>query len=261
MKKIIAVFAAVIAAVTICSAQTVRTERQSYTVKSDYTEIFASHVIEVILDEGPKNRIMVEADSRLMPYVSIVVKGSTLRIKLEGEEYEKLIRRGGSLLESTKVYVSARGVKKLTGSGMARFVVDDMTLKGDRLSLELSGMSKVVADRIECKSLEMSLSGMSQVEAEIKAGVCDIDGSGQCRFELEGTAGRMKIDASGMSRLSIADLVAGSAAVDVSGMSKADLTVRGSITGDVSGMSKVICNSSADISGLRVDKRSSVRTR
>ncbi len=261
MKKIIAVFVAVVAAVTMCFAKTVPTEKQSYTVKSDYTEISASQMIEVILDEGPKNRIRVEADCRLMPYVSIVVKGSMLQIKHKGEGYEKLVRWGGSNLQRTKVYVSARGVKKLTGSGMARFVAEDMTLKSNSLSFELSGMSKVEADRIECKNIDMNLSGMSKIEAELNVGVCEIDASGQCKVELEGAAGQMKIDASGMSRLSIADLVAGSAAVDVSGMSKVDLTVEESIAGDVSGMSKLTCNSSADTSQLEVDKSSSVRIR
>lgn len=261
MKKIIAVFVAIIATVTMCLAKTAPTESQNFTLKSDYTEISASQMVEVILDEGSKNRIRVEAGCRLMPYVSIVVKGSTLEIRHKGEGYEKLIRRGSSDFQRTKVYVSARGVKKFTGSGMARFVAEDITLKGNSLSFELSGMSKAEADRIECKSIDMNLSGMSKIEAELSVGVCEIDASGQCKVELEGAAGQMKIDASGMSKLSIADLVAGSADVDVSGMSKVDLTVNESVTGEVSGMSKLTCNSSADTSQLEVDKSSSVRTR
>lgn len=261
MKKIILILVAVIAAVSMCSAKSYTTESRSYAVKSDYTEIEASQMVDIILVDGSKNEIRVEADSRLLPYVSIVVKGATLQIKHKGKEYEKLVHDGAFRFARTKVYVSARGVSKFIGSGIVRFDADDVVLKGDKLTVEMSGITKFEADRIECGTLGIELSGMSKFESGVKAGVCDIDASGQCKLEIDGTADELKIDASGMSKLSLGGLTAGNADIDVSGMSKADLTVKGPIGGEVSGMSKITCNTSADISKLSCDKSSSVKRR
>ena len=85
MKKLFATiltFAALSAATTVMAGNVVT---ETYPIKSDYTAISVTNMIEVVLVDAPKNSIRVEADERLMPYLQIVVKNGVLVLNFDDQ--------------------------------------------------------------------------------------------------------------------------------------------------------------------------------
>lgn len=56
---------------------------ETYPIKSNYTAISVTNMIEVVLLDAPKNSIRVETDERLMPYLQIVVKNGVLVLNFD----------------------------------------------------------------------------------------------------------------------------------------------------------------------------------
>lgn len=247
MKKFLATAMTVVAlaAATMATAGNVVTE--TYPIKSDYTAISVTNVIEVVLLDAPKNSIRVEADERLMPYLQIVVKDGILVLTFDNQrgEVERLRKRNLNLAD-TRVYVSARGVDTFTASGLSEFNAD-VVLSASSITINASGMSSIDFERVECKTFSLSISGKTEVDAQLQADKCDLSVSGMSEVDLEGRTDRLSLRLSGMSEVSLDELHARTAKVSVSGMSSAEVYATESITGGVSGMSDLTTSGSANV--------------
>ncbi|MBR2501852.1 MAG: DUF2807 domain-containing protein [Rikenellaceae bacterium] len=247
MKKLFATiltFAALSAATTVMAGNVVT---ETYPIKSNYTAISVTNVIEVVLLDAPKNSIRVEADERLMPYLQIVVKNGVLVLNFDDQrgEVERLRKRNLNLAD-TRVYVSARGVDTFTASGMSEFEAD-MPIAASTITISASGMSSIDFERVECKTFSLSISGKTEVDVQLQADKCDLSVSGMSEVDLEGRTDRLSLRLSGMSEVSLDELHARIAKVSVSGMSSAEVYATESITGGVSGMSDLTTFGSANV--------------
>ena len=238
MKKFLATVmtAVALAAATMSTAGNVVTE--SYPIKSDYTTISVSNMIEVELIDAPKNTIRIETDERLMPYLQIVVKDGILVLTFDNQREVERLRKRNRDMEDTHVYVSMRGVDTFVASGMAEFEAD-MILRGNVLTISASGMAKFNIERVECKKFKVLISGMGEVDTEVNATECIFDISGMSDVDIEGRTDHLSLDLSGMSEVSFEELMARTAKVSISGMSSATIAASESVTGSVSGMSKL----------------------
>ncbi len=246
MKKFLATAMTVVAlaAATMATAGNVVTE--TYPIKSDYTAISVTNVIEVVLLDAPKNSIRVEADERLMPYLQIVVKNGVLVLNFDDQREVERIRKRNINLADTRIYVSARGVNTFVASGLSEFNAD-VVLSASSITINASGMSSIDFERVECKTFSLSISGKTEVDAQLQADKCDLSVSGMSEVDLEGRADRLSLRLSGMSEVSLDELHARTAKVSVSGMSSAEVYATESITGGVSGMSDLTTSGSANV--------------
>lgn len=236
MKKLFATiltFAALSAATTVMAGNVVT---ETYSIKSNYTAISITNMIEVVLLDAPKNSIRVETDERLMPYLQIVVKNGVLVLNFDDQREVERLRKRNLNLADTRVYVSARGVDTFTASGMSEFEAD-MPIAASTITISASGMSSIDFERVECKTFSLSISGKTEVDAQLQADKCDLSVSGMSEVDLEGRTDRLSLRLSGMSEVSLEELHARTAKVSVSGMSSAEVYATESITGGVSGMS------------------------
>ncbi|MBQ3255762.1 MAG: DUF2807 domain-containing protein [Rikenellaceae bacterium] len=246
MKKLFATiltFAALSAATTVMAGNVVT---ETYPIKSDYTAISVSNMIEVVLLDAPKNSIRVEADERLMPYLQIVVKNGVLVLNFGDHREVERIRKRNINLADTRIYVSARGVDTFTASGMSEFEAD-MPIAASTITISASGMSSIDFERVECKTFSLSISGKTEVDVQLQADKCDLSVSGMSEVDLEGRTDRLSLRLSGMSEVSLEELHARTAKVSVSGMSSAEVNASESITGGVSGMSDLTTFGSANV--------------
>ena len=246
MKKLFATiltFAALSAATTVMAGNVVT---ETYPIKSDYTAISVSNMIEVVLLDAPKNSIRVEADERLMPYLQIVVKNGVLVLNFDDHREVERLRKRNLNLADTRVYVSARGVDTFTASGISEFEAD-MPIAASTKTISASGMSSIDFERVECKTISLSISGKTEVDAQVQADKCDLSVSGMSEVDLEGRTDRLSLRLSGMSEVSLDELHARTAKVSVSGMSSAEVNASESITGGVSGMSDLTTFGSANV--------------
>lgn len=248
----------VLFAVTFASvAAPANIEVKTYPVKSNYAALEVSGMVEVILTDGPKNSIKVEAPSFIMPDVSIIVKGETLKISCR-RDGERGTRRNFQNAK-VRVYVSGEGLRSFELSGMSQLEAEDVVLKAPTLNFTLTGMSSVDADKISCDNLKLDISGMSKfVGAQLGCRESSLVASGMSKVNLAGKVERaMTVNVNGMSKVDVSGLDVATATVDVSGMSKLNMSVDEQVTGDVSGMSKVTCRGNCRAHNCRVDKMSS----
>lgn len=246
MKKLFATiltFAALSAATTVMAGNVVT---ETYSIKSNYTAISITNMIEVVLLDAPKNSIRVETDERLMPYLQIVVKNGVLVLNFGDQREVERLRKRNLNLADTRVYVSARGVDTFTASGMSEFEAD-MPIAASTITISASGMSSIDFERVECKTFSLSISGKTEVDAQLQADKCDLSVSGMSEVDLEGRTDRLSLRLSGMSEVSLDELHARTAKVSVSGMSSAEVYASESITGGVSGMSDLTTFGSANV--------------
>ena len=219
---------------------------ETYPIKSNYTAISVTNMIEVVLLDAPKNSIRVEADERLMPYLQIVVKNGVLVLNFDDHREVERLRKRNLNLADTRVYVSARGVDTFTASGMSEFEAD-MPIAANTITISASGMSSIEFERVECKTFSLSISGKTEIDAQLQADKCDLAVSGMSEVDLEGRTDRLSLRLSGMSEVSLDELHARTAEVYVSGMSEAEVNASESITGGVSGMSDLTTYGSANV--------------
>lgn len=219
---------------------------ETYPIKSNYTAITVTNMIEVVLVDAPKNSIRVEADERLMPYLQIVVKNGVLVLNFDDQREVERLRKRNLNLADTRVYVSARGVDTFTASGMSEFEAD-MPIVANTVTISASGMSSIDFERVECKTFSLSISGKTEIDAQLLADKCDLAVSGMSEVDLAGRTDRLSLRLSGMSEVSLDELHARTAEVYVSGMSEAEVNASESITGGVSGMSDLTTFGSANV--------------
>jgi hypothetical protein len=236
----------VAAMVTATAASAGNVVTETYPIKSNYTAISVTNMIEVVLLDAPKNSIRVETDERLMPYLQIVVKNGVLVLNFDDQREVERLRKRNLNLADTRVYVSARGVDTFTASGMSEFEAD-MPIAASTITISASGMSSIDFERVECKTFSLSISGKTEVDAQLQADKCDLSVSGMSEVDLEGRTDRLSLRLSGMSEVSLDELHARTAEVYVSGMSEAEVNASESITGGVSGMSDLTTFGSANV--------------
>lgn len=246
MKKIFTAMMTVVAMVTATAAMAGKVVTETYSIKSNYTAISVTNMIEVVLLDAPKNSIRVETDERLMPYLQIVVKNGVLVLNFDDQREVERLRKRNLNLANTRVYVSARGVDTFTASGMSEFEAD-MPIAASTITISASGMSSIDFERVECKTFSLSISGKTEVDAQLQADKCDLSVSGMSEVDLEGRTDRLSLRLSGMSEVSLDELHARTAEVYVSGMSEAEVNASESITGGVSGMSDLTTFGSANV--------------
>lgn len=246
MKKLFATMMIVVASLSATMAMAGNVVTETYPIKSNYTAISATNMIEVVLLDTPKNSIRVETDERLMPYLQIVVKNGVLVLNFGDQREVERLRKRNLNLADTRVYISARGVDTFIASGMSEFEAE-MTLNANTITINASGMSSFDFERVECKTFKLSISGKTEVDAQLQADKCDISVSGMSEADLEGRTDRLLLKLSGMSEASFGELYARTAEVNVSGMSEAEVNASESITGGVSGMSDLTTYGSANV--------------
>ncbi len=246
MKKIFTTMMTVVALATATVATAGNVVTETYPIKSNYTAISVTNMIEVVLLDAPKNSIRVETDERLMPYLQIVVKNGVLVLNFDDQREVERLRKRNLNLADTRVYVSARGVNTFTASGMSEFEAD-MPIAASTITISASGMSSIDFERVECKTFSLSISGKTEVDAQLQADKCDLSVSGMSEVDLEGRTDRLSLRLSGMSEVSLDELHARTAEVYVSGMSEAGVNASESITGGVSGMSDLTTFGSANV--------------
>ena len=174
--------------------------KKSFAV-GDFERISAGAIFKVIYTPAKgKPKVEVRTADNVMPLVAVAVEGGELQLRLN---------HNGSIrsIKSIDVYVSSPSLSGITLSG---------TAKGE------------IGGRLEAKSFEARLSGVSSLEA----GKVDAD-----RFEAR---------LSGSSKMTVGNVVAASAKVRASGVSKAVVAVdAGETAMNVSGSAKAVVTGKA----------------
>lgn len=178
---------------------------------SGFTKLDVSDAIEVEVSFTGQEEVIVEANANLHEYILTDVVNGTLKIRLKNN-----IRfKSGSTI---KVYVSA--------------LMLEAAILDDASRLELTSDANAV-------NFDLDLKGASKFQGGIVADFLHIHAKGASRLEIWGTAAEAEMEISGASNVEdYAMLITSFLELDLSGASKAELTVDGMMNIEASGASR-----------------------
>ena len=177
---------------------------------SGYDKIDVSDAMEVVLTMDAQESVVVEANENLHEYILTDVVGGTLKIRMKNNVR---IKSGAAI----KVYVSALAMNDIRVDGASR--------------LELT-------NDLVTSNIKVDVSGASTFQGGFTAVDSEIDVSGASKVEIWGSTTNANVNISGASNLGdFAFTITDYLNIDLSGASKAELTVDGTMDIEASGAS------------------------
>lgn len=214
MKRLLIIFSFALAAFASCNFDRVKGNgnmvSKSYR-ESGFRDIDASSSLNVHLKQGSNYAVNIEAEENLI---------DLLKVRAEGDKLVIGFKKGTNVSPTRKiqVYITAPEFHEIEGSGACTFMSDG-TLKGNELSLDLSGACKT---KLEVDVLKL-----------------DVDASGASDIMLSGKAVDFSLDGSGSTSARCFDLLTQNADIGISGAGDADISVSAALKVDISGAGHV----------------------
>lgn len=159
---------------------------------SSYTALEISSAFDAYVSENT-DVITVTAGENVMPYVVVETENNTLKIYLKPMTIV-------SISELKVVLPRNENLLSVNLSGATEFH-SEFGIIGEDLKVELSGASKFDCDLGASGSIDMIMSGASNVESAILADELKLEMSGASHATLIGAVSYLKLDLSGASKI------------------------------------------------------------
>jgi hypothetical protein len=180
----------------------------------EFTKVDAVGHMELVLVQGPRHEVLVEASP---------VQQGQIRARVSGETLKIVIERGG--------WRPFRGE-----AGTPRITVTSPTFE----SIAASGTMRVRAASIEADSLRFAASGATSIRIDnLTADALRFAGSGAVKADLRGTAREVSIALSGAGDVRAAELASEDGKVSVSGAGHVVVHAQKSLRVNLSGAGSV----------------------
>lgn len=196
---------------------------------SGFSGIDVGGAFEVILIKANKEKVVLEIDDNLMPYVTTKVFGGVLEI-----DNKKDFRNPKEL----KVTIYYKSIDEIDLSGAASLFSEDV---------------------LKTESLEIDASGASYIELKLDIDYLEADFSGASKVKFSGRAKSVEVETSGATVFRAVDLKTESCEIDASGASVARIWVTKELSLEASGASSVRYKGSPSIDIISVSGAASVR--
>jgi hypothetical protein len=180
-------------------------------VVGDFDQVSLNGQGKLILSQGERESLEIEAEDNIIAVIETEVRGDTLHI---GVKESTTIRP----TEPVKFYLTMVEIAGLEVSGSGGIAADIIVT--DRLTLEVNGSGDVNVDSLSAESLSVDISGSG-----------DVDVAGQATSQL------IKISGSGKHRA--ADLESETVDVEVNGAGETTVWASKSLSAEISGSGTV----------------------
>ncbi len=217
-------------------AQPVTVARQS---KMDFSKIEASGAVNLHVEERTTGNIIIRTTQRMLDCLELAVSDGTLKVRLDAGKCGGSGKRWFNFrnTDDVDIYIPYNGrIGSIELSGAADIDVRP-TLKSQGLVIAASGASDVDLAGIEVETLDVVLSGASDMECRGKAASANVAVSGASEFDGEHLlVGALNVAASGASE---ASAKAARCTAMASGSSEIDVECSEHLTASASGASDI----------------------
>lgn len=170
---------------------------------------------EIIVQQGEKETVELEADDNLLPQLSTEVVSGTLTIKSMETDWDAMVNP----TKPVKINITAKDLNTIVLSApVGTLAVDD--LQTDMLNLVVSGGAQVKLNGLQTDLLDTVLSGAGDIQAS-------------------GTADEVKLVLSGLGDFNAADLESKKADIELSGMGGATVRVEEELAATITGAGSI----------------------
>ena len=173
--------------------------------------ISAGSAFEVEISNGSVNKVTVECDDNLMPYIKTKVVNGVLKISTS--------EMGGFNNAHMKIFVTAPEINFIDASGAATIKANNEIKSEDKINIESSGAATV--------------------KATVDAPQIFAEASGASTIELKGRTKKYTAKASGSAGLKTADLQSETTTITASGASSAHVHASVSLIATASGAANI----------------------
>lgn len=205
--------------------------------------------VDVVITQGTKESVKVEADEKGKSILVIDNKNKTLEIYTNNKKSIKDFR--------IKVFVTVADLEKLDLSG-ATNVSSAGELKSDNLDMDVSGASNVNLS-LAVTDLNITISGASEVDLKLNASKINADIHGASDVVLSGTASTLDLTCGGACDLKAEKLKARSGKITCTGASSSKVHFSESLDIDATGASDLRYNGNPKIGTKSVTGAAKVR--
>lgn len=274
MKKTLCLTLAVLTCLTVFA------QGRKYNVKA-FTGVDMSGLYNVEINYAPDCAVSVETDAELYEFLDVYVSNNgVLHLDMVDGGIPKAIQRKLGDIK-IKASVAMPLLNSLEMSGVTRCYVPD-AFKAAAFELDMSGVSKAEFADLKCTTMDMELSGVSDLkwngtveELDVEASgsskvnftlsgrditYADVEASGACNVFVEGKAIKASVDISGACRFDGEQFPVETMRIDVSGAGKATVRVLGTLEPQVSGAAKLRYNKEASLRNLITSGSANITT-
>ena len=181
---------------------------------SGFDEIDIDYPAEVTIKQGAAESLSIEADDNLLPQLVTEVRDGILHIENSERDYDERVNPS----QIVRITITVKNLREVDFSTAGKLTIDG--LKGDSLSIFLSGAGNVTLNDLELDKLTASLSGAGE-------------------FTASGTATELSLTISGFGSFDSPNLATQVAGVRISGAGSATLRVEKSLDASISGAGSV----------------------
>jgi hypothetical protein len=181
---------------------------------ADFTSVSVDYPAEVVLQQGASQSASVQAEDNLLPQLDLRVAGGVLHIENRETSYSRRVNP----TRPVRITLTVKDLNELDLPSAGTVSVGG--LQTDHLNVSVSGAGTVSLSKLDVQSLTVNLSGAGTVNAD-------------------GKAANLKMNLSGIGSFKGADLAAGTANVDLSGVGSTTLWVTNWLDATISGTGSV----------------------
>ncbi|GAB3220220.1 DUF2807 domain-containing protein [Algoriphagus aestuariicola] len=198
MKNTTKIWAFGLALFTMVSCSITQAQESETRTPGPFTKVHSGGSWDVILVEGNKEEIRIEAKGVELSKVKTEIDGDVLKLGLENGNYRNV---------SLKFYVTYRSLEGIKCSGSGKMTVKSDVI-ADEFYIGLSGSGDIIMQDLKADELEASISGSAKVTIESGAiGEAEINQSGSGDFVAENLAiEELEVSKSGSGGTYVGDL-------------------------------------------------------
>ena len=220
---------------------------------SQFDGLSVHSVFDVTIHHSDTYKVIIEAESNIMPYIITEVKGKTLTLKMKPKVCFNSFK-------DIRVAVYCKNLEEIQSSGAGNIFAEEIICI-NKLDISTSGASDIEITKInECKNIKLGISGSGKIK--IGNAVCDacdikLSGAGNCNvndlitkdlnavisgagdISLAGECNSAEVKLSGAGKYSAYDFTTDKYNINISGAGDAMLTVNEELKVRISGVGNV----------------------
>jgi len=193
-----------------------------------FNEVYLSGVGNLIITQGEKESLIIEADDNIIPLISTDVFGNKLNIGISS---------GYSFIPTVKIkyYLTVIDLESVSISGAGDVNCDDLST--EKLEFDISGAGDIDFN-IDAESIEITSSGAGDINFAGKVDSQDVDISGVGKYnarELESRQCRISVSGAGTATVNVSEELD----IIISGVGNVNYVGNPHITQDISGLGRI----------------------
>jgi hypothetical protein len=181
---------------------------------SDFNSIEINYPVEITVQQGGTNSLIVTAENNLVPQLATRVSGSTLTIENNQPDWIRRVTPTRPVV----IHMTVKDLQQVDFPTAGTLTVEN--LQTDHLDLSISGAGAVTLSNLTAHKLDVNLSGAGNITAS-------------------GSADNLVLDISGLGGFHGADLASQTAGITISGAGNATVWAKTNLDVHISGTGSV----------------------